>query len=131
MKAEQAESRSVVVYDGDCPYCRRQMAWVQARDREAQFEFIASRTPGLLQRFPVLTGQDFNTGLRFLGRGGSVSVAADAVYQIVRRLPGWRWLAWLYRVPILHFLARKTYGWIAAHRQSLAGSCEEECSARK
>ena len=125
MKGPQEKSRCVVVYDEDCPFCRKQMAWVRAKVSQEPFEFVASQAPGLTERFPVLRGEDLGTGLRLLLPDGSVLSSADAVHGIARRLPRWRWIAWLYRVPGLHALARKLYAWVAAHRHALAHSSDE------
>lgn len=120
-----SQPRCVVVYDGECPFCRKQIARIRRWDRAEQLEYVPRRSPGLEERFPKLAEGDFNTGMRFVAPDGLIHVGADAVYQIAARLPFWRRLAWLYRVPGLHRLARAAYAWIAAHRMSLGSSCEE------
>lgn len=120
------DRRSVLVYDGDCPFCLKQIARIRRWDRAESFEYVPRRTPGLEERFPKLAEGDFNTGMRLVSPDGSIHVGADAVYQIARALPFWRRLAWLYRVPGLRRLARGIYAWIAAHRRSLAGTCEDD-----
>ena len=117
--------RPVIVYDGDCPFCRKQIIRIHQRDVSEQFEYLPRQTPGLTNRFPRLTEGDFNTGMRLVMQDGEIHVGADAVYHIARRLPVWRWLAWLYRIPVLHRLMRRTYGWIAANRRRLARTCED------
>ena len=118
--------RPVVVYDGECPFCRSQVARIQRRDRHALFEYTARQSPGLTERFPKLAEGDFNTGMRFVMPDGVVHVGADAVYQIARRLPVWRLGAWLYRLPLMHGLLRWAYGWVAAHRRSLGRACQDD-----
>ena len=122
---ERVAVRPVVVYDGDCPFCRKQFARIRSRDIREQFEYVARQTPGLTDRFPALAQGDFNTGVRLVLPGGQVHVGADALYHIARRLPLWRWVAWLYRVPILHALARRAYRWIAANRQRFGQKCDD------
>lgn len=95
-------------------------------DRAGRFELVPRQSPDLDQRFPQLATSDFNTGMRFVAPDGAVSVGADAVYEIARRLPRTRWIAWLYRVPIVHAIARAVYAWIAANRYKLAGRCDTE-----
>lgn len=94
-------------------------------DRHSRFELVPRQTPNLEQRFPQLADSDFNTGMRLVTPDGAVSVGADAVYEIARRLPRTRWIAWTYRVPVLHHLARAAYAWIAANRYKLAGRCDD------
>ena len=114
--------RPVIVYDGECRFCRAQTRRIQRWDRRDAFEYVPRQTPGLAGRFPVLEAGDFNAGMRLVSRDGSVHVGADAVYEIARRLPICRWLAWVYRVPIAHGMLRRAYGWIAANRGRLGGT---------
>ena len=120
---QPTESGCVVVYDGNCPFCRRQVDRIRRRDARAIFSYLPRQTPGLTERFPRLAEQDFNTGMRLIAPEGIVHLGADAVYHIARRLPGWRRWAWLYQVPGLHALFRAAYAWVAAHRMSLSGAC--------
>jgi predicted DCC family thiol-disulfide oxidoreductase YuxK len=123
--SELVVTRPVVVYDGECPFCRKQVARIQRRDVRDQFEYLPRQAASLIDRFPILAEADFNTGMRLVLPDGHVHVGADAVYHIARRLPGWRWIVWLYRVPILHALARRIYRWIASNRQRLAQDCDD------
>lgn len=113
--------RCTVIYDAECAYCRAQVDRMRRGDRGGEFEFVPSKAPELPERFPQLTGADLNTGLRMVEPGGKVHVGADAVYRISRRLRGTCWFAWLYRVPGIHWLARRTYARIAARRHRLRG----------
>lgn len=122
---EMFAPRPVVVYDGECPFCRNQIARIRSRDIREQFEYVPRQTPALTDRFPALAEGDFNTGMRLVLPGGQIHVGADALYHIARRLPRWRWVAWLYRVPILHALAQRAYRWIAANRRRLGRTCDD------
>ena len=119
---DDERARPVVVYDGECPFCLKQIERIQRRDRWARFEYTARQAPGLEARFPQLADQDFNSGMRLITPQGNIQVGADAVYHIALRLPVYRRLAWIYRIPVLHGLARLAYRWVAAHRQSLGAS---------
>ena len=116
--------RSVVVYDGECSFCLKQVGRMKRRDTAGVFEYVPRQSEGLMQRFPKLAEGDFNSGMRLANPDGSIDVGADAVYQIARRLSGWKLVAWLYRVPVLNWISRSGYGWIAKHRYQLAKRCE-------
>jgi predicted DCC family thiol-disulfide oxidoreductase YuxK len=118
--------RPVVVYDGDCPFCRKQIESIRRRDVDDVFEYLPRQTEGIESRFPRLAEGDFDAGMRLIHGDDSLSVGADAVYQIARRVRGWKRLAWLYRVPLLHGLLRAAYGWVARNRQRLPGGCTDE-----
>ena len=118
-------TRPVVVYDGECPFCLKQVDNMKRRDPDRAFEYQPRQAEGLDQRFPQLTEGDFNSGMRLVQRDGSVSVGADAVYEISRRLRGWKYLAWLYRVPVLKTICRASYAWIARNRYRFTKKCDD------
>lgn len=122
-------TKPVVVFDGDCGFCRNAIARIQRRDLPPRFEYVPRQAPGLNDRFPRLAEQDFNTGLRLILPDGVIRVGADAFYEIARRLPRWRAVAWLYRVPGFGALARVIYRWIAANRMRLGRNCKSDTYA--
>jgi predicted DCC family thiol-disulfide oxidoreductase YuxK len=118
--------RPVIVYDGDCSFCRAQIGRIRLKDRRDAFEYVPRQAEGLIQRFPALAEGDFNSGMRLVMPDGAIHVGADAVYEIARRMPVWKLAAWTYRVPGLRALFRWIYAWIAAHRQSLGRTCRDD-----
>jgi predicted DCC family thiol-disulfide oxidoreductase YuxK len=125
----ERHTKPIVVYDGECAFCRRQIARIRRQDRADVFEYTPRQTPGLDEAFPELARGDFNTGMRLIMPTGRIYVGADAVYRIVRQLPVWRRVAWLYHVPGLHAAARAAYAFIAARRQRLGRDCVDETCA--
>lgn len=121
-------NRSILVYDGQCSFCRRSVDRIARRDHSGTFEFVARQTEGLTERFPKLAEGDFNTGMRLITPDDAIHVGADAAYQIARRLRYWRRIAWLYHVPGIHWVTRAVYAWIAANRQSLGGTGQSDSS---
>jgi len=96
------------------------------RDHAQVFEYVPRQMKGLEERFPRLAQGDFNSGMRLVHPDGTIDVGADAVYGIARRLPGWKSLAWLYRVPVLNSVCRFGYGLIAKYRYKLASRCDND-----
>ena len=118
--------RPVIVYDGECGFCQGQVARIRRWDRRDAFEYVPRQTVGLVERFPVLASGDFETGMRLICRPDKVYVGADAVYEIARRLRGPRLIAWVYRVPLVHWTCRRMYAWVAANRARL-GPAASDC----
>lgn len=101
-----------VLYDGDCPLCRSEIAHVQglagrqdgsalcfvdiSRPAEGEDRFEADRA-ALLARFHVERAD----GTRLDG--------AAAFVAMWSRLPGWRWLARLARLPGALWLLERAY----------------------
>ena len=127
---EVVRREGVIVYDGECSFCLRQVERMRRRDVDGLFEMIPRQEPGLTERFSQLLEGDFNRGMRLIRPDGRVLVGADAIYGIARRLRRWRWFAWLYRVPLLHGLCKWGYGWIAANRNKLGRKCDAECGTK-
>jgi predicted DCC family thiol-disulfide oxidoreductase YuxK len=124
---QHAPARPIVVYDGECPYCRKQVGKMKRHDVDEVFDYVPRQTEDLEQRFPKLAEGDFNTGLRLIETDGTIFVASDAIYHIARRLRGWRNWTWLYRVPGLKQLLRAIYAWIARNRSKLGPCTDERC----
>lgn len=105
-----------IIYDGECSFCQQQMDRIRKWDREGAFACRPRQDETVEQDFPALKQQDFNSGIRLVEPDGTVYVGADAIYHMTRRMPRWRWLAWIYRVPGISFLAKHAYQWVAANR---------------
>lgn len=117
-------SHPVVIYDGDCAFCRESVERLKRRDVAGVFEFTPWQADHIEDRFPQLRSASLDEGMRLIEPDGSVYVGADAAHRIARELPRWRRFAWLYRLPGMSWLARKVYAWIAARRHRLGRTCE-------
>ena len=120
-------SRPVMVFDGDCAFCRQQVERIRRRDAGGRFEYVPWQQPGLRERFPQLAEGDLEAGMRLIEPDGRVLIGADAVHAVAARLPRWRWLAPLYRVPGLRGLTRFGYRWIARRRHLFGGRVASAC----
>ncbi len=112
--------RGTVVFDGSCSFCQAQIQRFRRLTVPGEFEFFPRQTPNLEARFPALASDEFATGMRFVALDGSVSVGADAVYQIARGMRGVRRVAWAYRIPGVRLVAGVVYGWVARNRRRLS-----------
>lgn len=118
------QHRDIVVYDGECGFCHAQVQRLKRRDVDSRFQYVPRHEPWLEEEYPELVEHDFDTGMRLIKPDGTIHAAADAVYEVARQLPRWRWIAWLYRVPGIKQICRSIYEWIAARRHRFSGSCE-------
>lgn len=118
-----------VLFDGDCPLCRREVAWLLRRDGGRgviEAEDIAA--PGF---DPGRYGLDFAS---VMGRIHGVLPDGRVVegVEVFRRLYGAVGLGWLVaptRWPVLRPLADAAYRWFARNRLRLTGRTEALCNA--
>lgn len=124
MSKEDAPEPLTVLYDGACPLCRREIAHVKGlaqrrSDSGLCFLDISQQAEGssafaeereaLLARFHVQRAD------------GSRLDGAAAFVAMWNRLPGWRWLARLARLPGMLALLEAAYRGFLKLRPSLQG----------
>ena len=120
----------VVVYDGDCGFCRRSVDEIRRRDRERRMVYLPRRTPGIEAKLPGLAEGDFDTGIRVVDPDGTIHVGADGIRHIASQLPVWRRLAWAYDLPVIRPVARRMYAWVAANRMRISAACAPDGACR-
>lgn len=123
--ADPFPGKAVVLFDGDCPLCRRSVAILKRLDWLGRLAYLSAREPEnvplaevrldprrLLEEMHVLTPD------RKRARAGYA-----AFRWIVWRLPPTMLLAPLMYVPGVPWLGNKVYLWIARNRMKLV-PCE-------
>ena len=108
--------RPALLYDGACSLCRRTADWVREHDRAGAIELLPFQDPACAHRFPALLSAECVRAVQFVSEAGRVSSGADAVREVLERLPGMRPLARLLRWPPLAALARAGYEVVARLR---------------
>ena len=104
----QAPACSTVFYDNSCPLCRREIALYRGlpSDQPLQWEDVSSAAPEglhgipqaqLMRRFHVRTAS------------GEMLSGARAFAHVWAQLPGWRYLALLFRIPGVPLLMEGLY----------------------
>ncbi len=111
---------AVLVYDGACAFCRGGVRWVQQRALPGQFEFLPCQSPERRARFPWMDERVCLEAVQLVLLDGRVLAGEAAVPEILRRLRGWRWLARLFNVPGVRFLAPRVYAWVARNRYAIS-----------
>jgi predicted DCC family thiol-disulfide oxidoreductase YuxK len=115
--------RAVLIYDGDCPMCRASALWLLRRAMAGgarDLEILPCRSPARRRRYPQVTDEACLTAMQLVLPDGRVLAGADAVPEILRRIPRWRWLAGIFDQPAVRPLARRLYRWVADNRMRLS-----------
>ena len=124
-----AASRAVLIYDGECSMCRASALWLLRRAEAGgarDLEILPCRSPVRRQRFPSMTDEACMQAMQLVLPDGHVLAGADAVPEILRRIPRWRWVAALFDLPRARPFARRVYTWIARNRMKI--SCSRRSS---
>jgi predicted DCC family thiol-disulfide oxidoreductase YuxK len=125
-----ADARVVLIYDGECSMCRASALWLLRRAEAGgarDIEILPCRSPVRRQRFPAIADETCMEAMQLVLPGGHVLGGADAVPEILRRIPRWRWIATVFALPGVRPFARRVYAWIARNRMRI--SCARPTSA--
>ena len=111
---------AVLIYDGECAMCRASALWLMRLALSGgALEILPCRSEPRRARFPQVSDAACTTAMQLVLPDGRVLGGADAVPELLRLLPGKRWLAAWFQIPGALPLARRLYAWIAARRRCL------------
>ncbi len=110
----------VLIYDGECPICQRAVRWVKKAMVPGTIELMPCQDPERSTRFPEMPQAQCMEAMQFVTPTGEVLSGTDALPHILRRMRGWRWLAWFLELPLIRHLAPPVYRWVARNRYTLS-----------
>jgi predicted DCC family thiol-disulfide oxidoreductase YuxK len=117
--------RPTLIYDGECGLCRSSVALLRRWDREQLIALVPFQDQARVAAFGIpLPALAAAMHLVLPPPDGRVFAGADAAPEILRLLPGKRWMAWGFRIPGIAPLARCLYAWIAQRRRCLVRGYE-------
>ena len=125
---DEKTGTDVVIYDGDCNFCRGQVGNLRRLDRFGEkLSFISLHDPRVAERYPDLTHEDLMQQMYVVDGEGRRHGGADAVRYLSRRLPLLWPVAPIFHIPGTAGLWRWGYNQVAKRRYKLAGkSCEND-----
>jgi predicted DCC family thiol-disulfide oxidoreductase YuxK len=116
---------ATLIYDGECAMCRASALWILRRAMDAgALEILPCRSGPRRERFPQITDAQCLTAMQLVLPDGRVLAGADAMPELLRRIPRWRRLAALFDVPGMRPLGRVVYAWIARNRMRISCAIE-------
>lgn len=125
---EQRPDADIVIFDGRCPFCRRQVQRLRRWDWRRRLAFLPRDAPEVARRWPELTPQQLVQQMYVVDQHGHKRAGAMAVRYLARQLPPlWPLAPWLHLPGTAH-LWQALYGWVARHRYTLLsrrGQCLE------
>jgi predicted DCC family thiol-disulfide oxidoreductase YuxK len=109
-----APLRPVLVFDGDCGFCRR---WLERWRSVIGDAFEYALYQEAASRFPHVPPEDFTRAVHLIEPDGRVSSGAEAVFRALAAAPGRRWPLYLYRhAPLVAPVTEWGYRVVARHR---------------
>jgi predicted DCC family thiol-disulfide oxidoreductase YuxK len=111
-------SPAVLIYDAECPVCRRTVEWVRHRALAPDaFEFLACRSAEARRRFPAVAEESCMKAVHLVLPSGTALAGERALPEILRRLRSYRVIAPLFRLPGALAVSRLLYGAFARQRR--------------
>jgi len=114
------EERAVLIYDKDCPICRKAARWVEWNKKDDVLEILPCQAEGVRSQFPFMEQTVCMKALQLILPDGGVLSGEKALPEIIRRLRRYRWVASLLRLPGSGMLSHALYGWFANRRYRIA-----------
>ncbi len=114
---KRAMGEMEMIYDGNCGFCVRSMAWFLAFDGLGQIKVRNFRS----DPSPIVSDAQMEKALYLTLRDARALPGFEAYRYVVLRVPGLWWLVPLFYVPVLSsVVGHPLYNWIASHRSLLS-----------
>lgn len=110
---------ATLIYDGECPLCRRAVEWVESR-QTAPIDMLPCQDPKRAGRFPDLTEHECMESVQFVLEDGTRYAGAESLPHILLRVRGWRWMARVLRLPGISWASPSVYKLISKNRHTIS-----------
>lgn len=112
--AERPPERPLLLFDGDCGFCRFWVARWRAMT-PGRVDFAPAQQEAA--RFPQIAKESWKDAVQLVTPQGEVYGGAEAVFRTLAYAPERRWMLGIYRrVPGARFVSEAAYGLVARHR---------------
>ena len=118
-------THDTVLFDGQCRFCRGQVALLRRLDLGRQLQFLSLHDPRVAEDFPEIPPEQLQQQMFVVDRRGWARGGAVAVRYLSRRLPLLWPLALLLHIPGSLPLWQAAYAFVAKRRLLLAGRCDD------
>lgn len=126
---DQYPDRDVVIWDGQCNFCRSQVERLRWFDRGERLSYLSLHDPRVAERYPDLSYQQLMDQMWVVTPHGEKLGGADAGRYLSRKMRTLWWLAPVLHIPGSMPLWRWLYGKVAQQRYRLAGkNCDTDGS---
>lgn len=114
---DQRAQADLVIFDGECKFCRTQVGRLAKLDWWQQLAFLPLQDPRVTERYKGLTREDLMAQMYVIEPGGARHGGADALRYLSRQIPALWPLAPLLHLPgtapvwhwLYHQVAKRRY----------------------
>ncbi len=122
----------VVIFDGQCRFCKKQVQRLKAFDSGNRLSYISLHDSRVAERYPELTRDQLMDQMYVISTDGNRHGGAAAVRYLSRRLPKLWWLAPIMHIPFSLPLWQWLYNRVAIRRYKLSekmgDACDDACN---
>lgn len=128
-----ADSAPVLIYDGECAFCRQWVRRWQRWDRRGRVRLLSLQDPAAVQ----LSGrsrEQLEEAMCLVLPGGIVRVGADVLPDLLTFVSGGTLVRIALGFPGVMWLTHRVYGWVARRRYRLGcggGHCRVDRSRQE
>ena len=119
-----------LLYDGQCPFCRREVEWLKRQDREGRLATEDITDPSFHAERYGLTQEEVMGVMHGILPDGRIVRRLDAIREAYRAV-GRGWMVAPLSWPVIHWMADLAYGLFARNRVALGHffgrKCEGSC----
>lgn len=113
-------TRPVLIYDGNCPVCRKTMAWITENADEKTFEMLTCQSEQVKERFPFIESEACMQAMQLILPDGKHLVGEKAMPEIFKRMNRYGSATRLFQLPGADLISRRFYRWFADNRYQIA-----------
>jgi predicted DCC family thiol-disulfide oxidoreductase YuxK len=121
-----------LLYDGQCPFCRREVEWLKRHDRDDRLAVEDITDPSFHAESYGLSQEEVMGGVHGILPDGRIVRRVDAIREAYRAV-GLGWIVAPLCWPLLGWMADLAYGLFARNRLALGRlvgrKCAGSCSA--
>jgi predicted DCC family thiol-disulfide oxidoreductase YuxK len=118
-----------VFYDGKCPLCSREIAWLQRRDKHGRIRFSDIAHPTFDVNSVGVSRDDLMARIHGRLPDGKMVTGVEVFRRLYSTI-GFQPLVWLSRLPLVSQLLDLGYQWFAKNRLRFTGRCDESAGGQ-
>ncbi len=113
-------NKATLLYDTECPLCRRAAQWAFDRSRAGLLEIVPCNSLDRLKQFPDVNDEDCASAPQLVMADGRVYSGDALIPPLLDRLRRWHWVGKVLRLPFLRWMAPLGYLTLAKNRATLS-----------